>query len=412
MTNCTFNGYSRRGFLTTIAQAVVGLTALSSVRAHADEELFVSSEFTPQGGFTSGVEGPACDIYGNLYAVNFDHQGTIGKVTPEGEAEVFVELPDGSIGNGIRFDSHDNMFIADYTQHNVLKVDMSTREISVLAHEPTMHQPNDLAIRSDDTIFASDPYWRGPEGNIWRITPEGTVTKLDTIPGSTNGLEVSPDETILYVNTSNIRTVWAFDLHEDSCIDNKREIISFEGGGTDGMRCDEEGNLYVTRTSARQVIKVSPDGEILQEISMTGSPSNIAFGGPDGRTCYTAMADRGNIETFRVDIPGRSWRMYEARRPLFVQRDEEKPRPFELGGGFPNPFNASTTIEYTLHHACGVELTVLNTVGQVVAVLRREYQQAGRHSAVWNAGSAPSGLYFVRLHAGGASETSKVTLLR
>ncbi|MYF56304.1 SMP-30/gluconolactonase/LRE family protein, partial [Candidatus Poribacteria bacterium] len=83
-----------------------------------NEQLFISQEFTPVNGFTSGIEGPACDADGNLYAVNFEKQGTIGKVTPDGQETVFVELPEGSIGNGIRFDSHGFMYIADYTNHN------------------------------------------------------------------------------------------------------------------------------------------------------------------------------------------------------------------------------------------------------------------------------------------------------
>ena len=82
-----------------------------------NEELFVSREFTPVNGFTSGIEGPACDAAGNLYAVNYERQHTIGKVTPDGTASVFVELPTGSIGNGIRFNSEGFMFVADYTNH-------------------------------------------------------------------------------------------------------------------------------------------------------------------------------------------------------------------------------------------------------------------------------------------------------
>ena len=64
--------------------------------------LFVSRPFTAPAGFTAGIEGPACDTAGCLYAGNYARQGTIGRVTPEGACSVFVELPDGSIGNGIR----------------------------------------------------------------------------------------------------------------------------------------------------------------------------------------------------------------------------------------------------------------------------------------------------------------------
>ena len=107
------------------------------------DEYFVARQFTEKGGFTSGIEGPACDQYGNLYAVNFVRQHTIGKVTPDGETSVFIELPNGSIGNGIRFNDEGYMFIADYTNHNVLKVDMVTRRISVHGHASQMNQPNE-----------------------------------------------------------------------------------------------------------------------------------------------------------------------------------------------------------------------------------------------------------------------------
>ncbi len=276
------------------------------------EELFVSREFTPVDGFTSGIEGPACDAVGNLYAVNYERQHTIGKVTPDGTASVFVELPTGSIGNGIRFNSEGFMFIADYTNHNVLKVDMDTRDISVHAHEPTMNQPNDLAIGANDILYASDPNWGESTGQIWRVDTDGKVTLLEADMGTTNGIEVSPNEKVLYVNESAQRNVWAYDLSSEGEISNKRRLIQFPDFNMDGMRCDVEGNLYVTRHGKGTVAKLSPTGEVLLEVSLTGKLcTNIAFGGPDGRTCYVTMADRGNVEVFRADLPGRSWQLFQ-----------------------------------------------------------------------------------------------------
>jgi sugar lactone lactonase YvrE len=277
-----------------------------------NEELFVSQEFTPVNGFTSGIEGPACDAAGNLYAVNYERQHTIGKVTPDGTASVFVELPTGSIGNGIRFNSEGFMFIADYTNHNVLKVDMDTRNISVHAHEPTMNQPNDIAIGANDILYASDPNWGASTGQIWRVDTDGEVTLLEADMGTTNGIEVSPDEQALYVNESAQRNIWAYDLSAEGEISNKRLLIQFPDFGMDGMRCDIEGNLYVTRHGKGTVAKLSPAGEVLLEVQLTGKLcSNIAFGGPDGRTCYVTMADRGNVEVFRADLPGRSWQLFQ-----------------------------------------------------------------------------------------------------
>jgi gluconolactonase len=116
----------------------------------SSEPLFQASVFTEPEGFTPGIEGPACDEAGNLYAVNYARQHTIGKVTPQGECSVFVELPNGSIGNGIRFHSQGFMLIADYTNHNILQVDMESRQVNVYAHNPSMNQPNDIAIGAND----------------------------------------------------------------------------------------------------------------------------------------------------------------------------------------------------------------------------------------------------------------------
>src|SRR5205823_2407765 len=116
------------------------------------EELFVAAPFTAAGGFTEGIEGPNCDAHGNVYAVNFARQGTIGMVTPDGHTEIFVELPEGSIANGIVFDRAGLMYAADYTKHNVLRIDPRTRAVTVFAHHNGMSQPNDLAIGPDDTL--------------------------------------------------------------------------------------------------------------------------------------------------------------------------------------------------------------------------------------------------------------------
>jgi sugar lactone lactonase YvrE len=279
-----------------------------------EEELFVSRDLTEPGGFTHGIEGPACDAEGNLYAVNYQREGTIGKVTPEGECSVFVQLPEGSVGNGIRFNRDGFMLIADYVHHNILKVDMQIREVRVYAHEPTMNQPNDIAIGTNDILYASDPSWSESNGQIWRIDPDGTVTLLEAHMGTTNGIEVSPDEKTLYVNETVQRNVWAYDLSSKGEISNKRLLIQFPDFGMDGMRCDVQGHLYITRYGKGTVVKVSPEGETMLEIELTGKkPSNIAFGGPDGRTCYVTLQDRGNIEVFRADQPGRSWRLYRER---------------------------------------------------------------------------------------------------
>lgn len=281
----------------------------------ADDELFIATPLTKEGSFTKGVEGPACDLEGNLFAVNFKEQGTIGIVTPDGKASVFVKLPEGSTGNGIRFDSKGTIFVADYPKHNILKIDPETKEISVFANEPTMNQPNDIAIGPDDVLYASDPNWKEKTGQLWRIDPDGTVTKLADKMGTTNGIEVSPDGKKLYVNESVQRKIWVFDITDDHKIENKKLFREFSDFGFDGMRCDVDGNLYVTRHGKGTIVKISPKGTIMKEIDVFGkSPTNLCFGGPDGRTVYVTEAEKKRIVTFRVDRPGQSWQLAQKRK--------------------------------------------------------------------------------------------------
>jgi len=276
---------------------------------NSDSPMFISTALTTLNGFTRGIEGPAVSKSGMLYVVNFAKEGTIGQVSPDGTASLFIELPSGSIGNGIRFDSKGNMLIADYTKHNILKVNMLTKEISVFAHNPKMSQPNDIAIDNKDRLYASDPNWAAGTGRIWRIDLNGKTTKLDSM-GTANGIEVSPNNKLLYVNETVQRKVWVYDLSEKGEVSNKRLFHEFPDFGMDGMRCDVDGNLYITRHGKGTVAKLSPSGKLITEIKLSGKlPSNIAFGGVDGRTAYVTLQDKGNVETFRVDKPGREWQM-------------------------------------------------------------------------------------------------------
>lgn len=289
---------------------IISAIACNSTKGkNTSGELYKSSDLTAVNSFTSGAEGPAVDKDGNLYAVNYSKEGTIGKITPGGESSIFVELPNGSIGNGIRFNRKGEMLVADYTNHNILKVNMAGNQINVYAHDATMNQPNDIAIDSKDRLYASDPNWKDSTGRIWRIDTDGKMYVLEDNMGTTNGIEVSPDEKTVYVNESVLRKVWAYDLSDSGTISNKRLLIEFPDFGMDGMRCDVDGNLYIARHGKGTVAKVSPAGKLLQEIKLAGTkPSNVAFGGNDGRTVYVTLQDRGNIESFRVDAPGREWK--------------------------------------------------------------------------------------------------------
>ena len=272
------------------------------------EVQYQSQDLVFVGQYTSGLEGPAVDQDGNLYFVNPTYSGSVGKVDTEGNFSLFIEhLPEGSTANGIRFGQDQSMYLADYTGHNVLKVNLKTKAVSVYAHDSLLNQPNDLAICCNDRMFASDPNWKESTGQLWRVE-NGQFYLLSKDMGTTNGVEVSPDEKTLYVNESVQRKVWAFDLDSEGNISNKRLFHQFDDFGMDGMRCDVGGNLYITRYGKGTVAKLSPEGKLLLEVQMKGKkPSNIAFGGKDGKTAYVTLQDRGYIETFRVEKAGRSF---------------------------------------------------------------------------------------------------------
>ena len=283
------------------------LTLAAALCGCQTEQLYKSSDFTKPGTFTAEAEGPAVDKAGNLYAVSYDYKETIGKVTPDGQGSIFIKMPKGSTANGIRFNKKEEMFIADYTGHNVLKADLQGK-VSVFAHNAKMNQPNDLAIMNNGILFASDPNWKEGTGNLWRISKDGKTTLLERGMGTPNGVEVSSDQKKLYVNESKQLNLWVYDLDSAGNLSNKKLLYKFKDGGLDGMRCDAAGNLYVTRWGSGVVVKISPEGKLLETIKLQGmKPTNIAFGGEDGKTAYVTLADRGNVETFRVETPGRSW---------------------------------------------------------------------------------------------------------
>jgi gluconolactonase len=280
---------------------VLGSLIFSSL-VLAQGDLYVASDFTPEHGFTEGIEGPAVDRDGTLYVVNFQSEGTIGRVSEDGTAEVFVHLPQGSTGNGIRFQRDGSMLVADYTGHNLLRVDVKAKAISVWAHEGRMNQPNDLTIMKNGTVFASDPKWSDSTGQLWRFDRHGKATLVEKDMGTTNGVEVSPDQRYLYVNESVQRRIWRYRLGKHGELSDKSKFAEFTTDGLDGMRCDPKGNLYVARYGKGTILKLSPEGKVLKEIALKGKkPSNVTFGDKDGKTVFVTLQDRGSIEKFRVD---------------------------------------------------------------------------------------------------------------
>jgi sugar lactone lactonase YvrE len=266
---------------------------------------YKASDLTDEHLFTTNCEGPAVDSEGNLYVVNYKDDGTVAVIRPGKSPELFVRLPHGSVGNGIRFNKTGEMFVADFKGHNVLKVDMKTKAVSVFAHDERMNQPNDLAISNSGIIFCSDPNWQDNTGQLWKVMPDGKSVLLESGMGTTNGIEVSPDDKHLYVNESIQKRLWVYDIDNEGNISNKRLLYQFPDFGLDGMRCDAKGNLFVARYDKGVVAIISPAGKLLREVEIKGKKtSNVTFGGKKNKTVFVTLQDRGGVEQFRSKTKG------------------------------------------------------------------------------------------------------------
>ena len=288
-----------------------------------------TSRLLTGGEYTKRIEGPAVDVSGVLYAMNFGHDGVIGKLGPGATTSVrFAPLPDGSIGSGARFDRAGRLYVADFKAHKVHVFEPGQTVSSVYfdprAEDPTgkFNQPNDLAMAADGTIYASDPKRSDGTGRIWRITrgADGTVrgellTFGNQPMGVTNGIELSPDEATLYVGESRTSSkrarLLAYRLQDGKLVE-RRVLKTFDQFDLDGMRTDIDGKLFAARPDAGTVAVFAPDGTPLPEIRLLKKgPTNLAFGGPDGKTVFVTQSEgeHGFIETFSVDRPGREFCM-------------------------------------------------------------------------------------------------------
>ncbi len=285
---------------------------LAAIPATAAPKLFESKQLTPSGEYTFGIEGPAVDSDGNLFVVNLGKPGTIGKLAPGATvSQSFTALPEGSIGNAIRFDRSGTMFIADYKKHNIFAIEKGSTEPRVVFHSDQMSQPNDITLGHDGAIYASDPNWKGRSGQIWRIARDadgamqGMVMTAPRAMGTTNGIDLSPDGRTLYVGESNSGEIWSYTLAGNALL-NPQLIKTFEPNTIDGLRTDLSGRLFVARILKGAIAVLTPDGHPLREIHLTAKePTNLAFGGEDGKTVFVSQRQGGFIESFRTDVEGR-----------------------------------------------------------------------------------------------------------
>ena len=124
---------------------------------------------------------------------------------------------------------------------------------------------------------------------------------------TTNGIDLSPDGKTLYVGESDTREIWSYRIDGPRLL-SPRLVTRFADFDIDGLRTDTSGNLYVARILKGTIAVLTPAGKLKREIALKArEPTNLAFGGPDGKTVFVTQRQGGFVELFRADHPGREF---------------------------------------------------------------------------------------------------------
>ena len=268
------------------------------------------------GPLHSFLEGPSFDRDGRLYCVDIPH-GRIFRISPAGDWEVFAEY-DGQ-PNGLKIHRDGRIFVADHAR-GLLAFDARTGARDVVAegtHEGPFLGLNDLAFADDGTLYFTDPGESGldtPNGRVFRWR-EGAEPELlyGGLPYP-NGLVLSPSNDVLYVAVSRSLQVLRLPLREGR-VYKSGVFLQLSGGlgGPDGMAVDEQGGLAVVHAGFGTVWHFDALGEPTARIRSCAGirTTNVAYGGPDGRTLYVTEAAHGVILRARLPTAG---------RPMFSHR--------------------------------------------------------------------------------------------
>jgi gluconolactonase len=219
---------------------------------------------------------------------------TIHQLTPPDAVSVFVA--DSGRANGLDSDLDGLLLAAEHANRRVSRTLANGTVVTVVSEYmgDRLNSPNDIAVRSDGTIYFTDPpYGIDPNteqelefNGVFRVAPDGGLTaEWEGAKSSRpNGLVLSPDESVLYV-ADTMAGVMVFDVNADGSLSNERDFIETLPSA-DGMAIDMGGNLFVTTATGVQVFDPTGNSWGTIEIPDGRAPANCAFGGDDARTLY------------------------------------------------------------------------------------------------------------------------------
>jgi gluconolactonase len=220
--------------------------------------------------------------------------------------------PSGN-ANGNTLDREGRLLTAEHSNRRVSRTEKNGTVVTLASQfqGKRLNSPNDLVVKSDGSIYFTDP----PYGikseqeelgfyGVYRLAPEGKLTLLVKDFVRPNGIAFSPDEKKLYVNDSEKGHIRVFDVKSGSTVENGQLFAELKDpsqkGVPDGMKVDQQGNVYSTGPGGIWVF--SPSGNLLGIIEVPEVAANIAWGDEDYKTLYITASN--SLYRIRLKIPG------------------------------------------------------------------------------------------------------------
>ena len=259
--------------------------------------------------------------------------GNILRFDPRSGKTVVYRSPSG-MSNGIKFDAQGRMVVAegaDFGGRRITRTDLATGKSVIVAamfEGRPLNSPNDISIDLQGRIYFSDPRYLGhepidqPVMGVYRLDPDGKLSRIITDASKPNGVAVSPDQKTLYVVTNDDGLMGfdqlpkgtparkgrmelsAYNLKPDGTATFRKMLVNYAPeDGPDGLACDAEGNIFAAvRNEKRFGISVySPEGKELSYLATPERPTNVGFGrGAEATTLYiTAGGSLYRIKTLK-----------------------------------------------------------------------------------------------------------------
>ncbi len=235
------------------------------------------------------TEGPATNSKGEVF-FNDVPAGKTYKIGLDGKVSLF--LADSKRGDGQAFAPNGKLYAVATSEQKILAYDAQGKA-QIIAEG---FVGNDLVVANNGNVYVTNPSPNEPS-KIWLIKPNGEKTVVDTGLKFSNGITLSPDQTLLYAADSHSHWVYSFQIAADGSLQNKQRFYwlhspdALDWSGADGVRVDRDGRLY---TATAMGIQISDQAGKVQCVIPTpnGRVANFTFGGERFETLFVMSGDR------------------------------------------------------------------------------------------------------------------------